>query len=1026
MANSVSDIIINITANASNALQGLNQVRSTVQETVNSTGSGFRNFGNNAKQAGDLVEQNMGNAANALGMFEKQAGIHFQAGGNQITGFGGRITTFGKNLQANLRSAGNSVSNFGRNVQEKMGTQSAMAFAAAGAAALSFSKQCITGAMNAESAWSRYGALVNSSGGNWQAQSKEVKAWARDVSNSYGYAVSDTREASAALMQAGNSYDFVKNNMSSVAALAARTGTTQTEAANMITMALNGRANALRKATGLEIENYRAADGTIDKQRLMTDILNQNKDALEAHSDTTEAAVARMENSWNSFKTSLGQAMLPVIQTLVPIIQGIADAFNKLPAPVKTAIAAFLLIGGAIGVVLGFVGLIAPAIVTIGGLISSIAGAGGVIAWLGTQVTMVSAAFPILGTVFGFVAANLLPIIAIVGAVVGVLYLLYEAGKRLGWWSDLGGMFQKFGETLTWVGGQIMGFIQWLGLLVTDFPQAMSKLGDFVNNIGPAISGFLSQLGPLLGEMGNIIGEALGGLGDMIAEHIGNGDLSTGILRLVAPIPMIIFNALSYIAPMVGPALEGLGNWILNGLSSALGGLGSAIVGALQGLGQWVSDGLSNALSDIPGTIGRIIDATPVGQIASSLGLKLSDAFRQLPGMITGALGGIGGAIAGALGNLGNSVDGGGVLSGIRAMLTPIPTLVGTLLARVGPIARQTLANGWTAITAMFSQLGSRILSTITTIPTRVGMAFMRLVTIIRLRINQARAVAGTVMASLRNIIINRIMSIPGRVGQIFSLFVQMIRTRIIRAAAQARQGANQIKQAIVDRISQMYTDAQNWFNNLASNIASWLSTAASNAISGAKQIYDNIVNKIKEIPKAVGDELAKIPGKISSALASAASAAASGAANIVSSFLSGMGINSPGKIQRWSEWEFQSVPDNMELSGVEASRNAYKAASDIVRSWNTGMTPLGTPKIDFTASSVMDEVGGSLDVQLLSSNIARMTPIPTQKQASVDNSKTTNNDNTRHITVENITLECNDLTQAQSRRILYNALQGL
>jgi hypothetical protein len=45
-------------------------------------------------------------------------------------------------------------------------------------------------------------------------------------------------------------------------------------------------------------------------------------------------------------------AMLPVLQTLVPIIQGIADAFNKLPQPVKTAIAAFLLVGGAVSIVL--------------------------------------------------------------------------------------------------------------------------------------------------------------------------------------------------------------------------------------------------------------------------------------------------------------------------------------------------------------------------------------------------------------------------------------------------------------------------------------------------------------------------------------------------------------------------------------------------------------------------------------------------------------------------------------------------
>jgi hypothetical protein len=247
---SVSDIIINITANASQAVAGLNQVKTTVESTVNSTRQTMNGYTQSVEGAGQGTADAMATANTALSTFERQAGLGFNAGTQRTGSFANAMTRMGNRVSTVSTNVGSRISGMGRTIQTRLGGQTAMAFAAAGAAALSFSKQCISAAMSSESAWSRYGALVNSSGGNWQAQQKEVKSWAREVSNSYGYAVSDTREASAALMQAGNSFDFVKNNMASVSALAARTGTTQTEAANMITMALNGRANALRKATG--------------------------------------------------------------------------------------------------------------------------------------------------------------------------------------------------------------------------------------------------------------------------------------------------------------------------------------------------------------------------------------------------------------------------------------------------------------------------------------------------------------------------------------------------------------------------------------------------------------------------------------------------------------------------------------------------------------------------------------------------------------------------------------------------------
>jgi hypothetical protein len=1000
--NTVSDIIIKVTADASQAIQGLNQVKTTVTNTVNETANGFKNFRNNSSAAAKGTEADFAAAGAGLGMFERQAGIHFQAAGNQVTGFGGRITVFGKQLQGNLKSAGASVTKFGANIKQKLGTEAGLAFAAAGAAALSFSKQCIDAAVQSEAAWSRYGGLVNSAGGNWQQQSKEVKQWARDVSNSYGYAVSDTREASATLMQAGNSFDFVKNNMQSVAALAARTGTTQTEAAQMITSALNGKAMALRKATGLEIENYRAADGSIDKQRLMNDILNQNTDALKAHGETTEAMIARLQNSWGALKTSLGQALLPVLQMIVPAIQWVVDAFNKLPGPVKPVISVILLIGGVVGVVLGALAMLAPAIMAFGTMISAIASAGGVIAALGGMVTTLSAAFPLLAGAVSFFVSTLLPIIAVVAAVVAAFILLYEVGKKLGWWNDLGGMFKKFGETLSWVGGQIMGFLEWCGRLFTDFPAAMQQLQDFLGSI------------------------------DIM-----------GIIRA-------LFDA--------------------SPLGAIMNAFGVKLSDALFGLGEWVYNGLQSALSDIPGTIGRIIDATPVGQIANSLGIKLSDALRNVPKLLADSLKGIKDSILGALTGLGDGVDGGGLSSGIMAVIMPIPTMIRKVFSEIWPQARQVLVNTWNNIVQGFQSIGGRIWTALTGIPGRVAAAFERVKQVFQQKLGEIRTKASQLMARIRSTIIDPILGIPAwiafhleRLKLIFQQKLIALRFKVAQLMARIRKAIidaimyipgwvsvrlerlklifqqklidirfktaqlmARIRDTIRDKIMEAYHKARDWLSKIGPAVSEKLGEAAQRAMEGAKQIYQNIIDKIMEIPKKVEEELNKIPGKIKNALANAASQANLGAASIVASFMSGLSARSPGKIQRFTKWEFESLEGHISRAGHNAQRSSYTAASNIVKAWTDGMPGVLKPNVEFGRVPSVADLQRTMQIQPLISNLQQMHAVPTTTQATTKNSNVTNKDNSRHIHIENITLECGELTQAQSKKVLYNALQGL
>ena len=439
---------------------------------------------------------------------------------------------------------------------------------------------------------------------------------------------------------------------------------------------------------------------------------------------------------------------------------------------------------------------------------------------------------------------------------------------------------------------------------------------------------------------------------------------------------------------------------VISRLQEVFNGFRSIITGLFQGDMGSVLDGLTDLFGpDLATKISSGID-TAINTVKEKLG--------QIPQMIGDALSG--------LGNIGG---GGGFVTGLLAMFNPLPTLIGAIFGRIGPTIMLKLVEARTIAHTLMNTIGSRILSAITSIPTRIAASFMRIVTTIRLRLNQARAIATQLMNNLKNAVISRITSIPGRVGAIFTMFVQTVRNRLTQARAQASQIANMIKQGIIDKIQQMYTDARNWFSQLASNIGSWLSTAAANTLSGAKQIYDNIINKVKEIPQKVADEFGKIPGKISSALSSAAAAAASGAAAIISSFKSALGIASPGYAQRMTEAEFNSIPMHIEQSGVQATAQAYKQASNIVNSWSRGMNPTQPGLLNST-----------LDVGVVGRGLTSLQrPVPGQALRGNTNNTTRNINNDNHsktIIVKEIKLDCNNLTQAQSRRILYNALEGL
>ena len=1001
---------------------------------------------------------------------------------------GGKMSSAVTGMGAKVTNAGNRISEAGKKIKSALGTEAALAFTAAGTAATNFAKQCISSAVKSESEWTRFGALVQSSGGSWTAEAqKDIKGWAKTFSNNMGYAVSDTREASMALMQFGVKSSQLESSMRGVAAVAARTGMTEAEASNMVISALNGRGMQLAKLTGLRIEDYKTADGQIDQERLLNDLYEQNKDALEAHSKTTEAAIQRMNNSWGSFKTSIGQALLPVVNIIADVVGAIAKWFADLPGPAKTFIAVLLVLGGVIGTVIGVLGLIAPALISLGGIIAAIGSAGGVVAYLAPAFAGLTTIF---GGFLGVLSSLLLPILAVVAA----LGALYFVGLEMGWWNDLSGMVAKFGEVLGQVIGVIGNFINWFILLFTDFPKAQQMFSDFINSLPGIVMGALGALGEWIGQaLGNAwnslssagwglieavgqmfsnaitgivsyaqdfgsqiistITDALSNLGSMVVP---GGGLVEGILSIIAPIPMLLYGKIVEFGPQVLPAinqfvtdlvngfneqLNGLGEWIAQSLSNipgivsdTLSGLGGAISGALSGLGSSILSGIGGAISAVRDGLLMVMDGLVsalsglgnlpvVGPLFDGLAKSIQYAASMISIFSNAAIGII------------NVFT--GLLSGTMSVGDAFNAIGGIISIALGQV-QVLVANFVTTIISNFMGIGNRILQGFLNIPAMLAQFFTLAVQQIQMKLAQARMIAGLLVTMLVQSISIRFNMLVARVRMIFTSIVNAIRSRLANARGIASNLANMIRNAIVTRFNLIIARVRSIFQRIVSTIRQRLSNAVSSAKQKAQEILQGIKDKVSQIPQMVADEFNKIKDKISSALDNAKNVAVQKIGDLVAAVKGALGIASPGFIQRMVTWEFNSIPGIISDNGVLAVKEAGKMASGIVDAWTSNTSDLIMPGLSMTGSDFssllhnqsIDLLRGNpmiqQDLSLLTSNMKVPTMQGAGSREIINNTTHTTDDHQTHIHIDKIELDCNNLTKQESRQILYNALDGL
>jgi len=608
-----------------------------------------------------------------------------------------------------IRGQDNTGGAFG-SAQQRVGalkTAVGGAVTAMSASMLSYAKSAVDSAMTAEQEWNKFSNAVDKNGGNWDKQSDEIKKWVRDYSNEMGRSVADTRAAMTTYMSMGMSFKDSQDAMKATSNYAAQMGLSQEQAAGQLQKAFMGNGKAL-KSLGLDIKDYKdETTGAVDKQKLLTDILNRTGGAADKYADSSTAKFQRLNNVLAGLKTDFGAAIMDAITPLIPVVQGFLDVINNLPGPVKSVGFAAIALGAGIGIIAGplmsVIGLMETlgfTLPTIGGLLGALGGE--TAALTGEELALAAAQAGLSAEELGAAAAHatngialeaeglaattasggfwsmaaaelaaLWPILAIAAAVGAFVVIVEQIGESLGWWTDFSTMLDAIQAGVQRLWSAFMNSPQVQGAIAA-VQNAVSQLWSFVKPIFDWIGAAWNNLfksegagsgGPdVVGQIINFFGQ-LGSIASQVFGVLQQG--FTAVFSVISPLWVMLSNLVTIFSSLMNGSMS----WqdaIISAITTIISGLSgfSTRVGqvALQ-IGRAILNSIINAVRPLPGRIWQFLTQaitrfisfrTRVATIAVQAGLRILQGIvnrvRQIPGQVGTFMMRVPGRIASAAG----------------------------------------------------------------------------------------------------------------------------------------------------------------------------------------------------------------------------------------------------------------------------------------------------------------------------------------------------------------------------------------
>lgn len=233
---------------------------------------------------------------------------------------------------------------------------------------------------------------------------------------------------------------------------------------------------------------------------------------------TVKSQLEILRNRLNNLAISIGDILLPIINSIVGALQNVIDWFYNLDNSTKKTI---LIVGGLIA-----------AISPVAGIISGIAGAISFIT--GTVI-------PALTTAINFLLAN--PIVLIIAAIVGLVALIATKGE------EIQAILQSVDD-----------FLQ--GVFTTDWSQSFGILGEILNAFFATVKSIWDSIKAVFDGIIDFIRGVF--TGDWERAWTGVQEIFKGIFTALVAIAKAPLNGIIGLINMVIDAI----NWMINGLNS--------------------------------------------------------------------------------------------------------------------------------------------------------------------------------------------------------------------------------------------------------------------------------------------------------------------------------------------------------------------------------------------------------------------------------------------------------------------------
>jgi hypothetical protein len=308
---------------------------------------------------------------------------------------------------------------------------------------------------------------------------KDMKGSLDDIeaaSRRTGQSTEDNIAAYTLLVAATRSTSKAHSELATAEDLAAFKGISVSDAARAITQAAGGNTRALKE---MGIQTKDASGKQLSAQAIMEKLTAAVHGQADAFGNTAVGQMARYHESLDQTKEKVGEALLPVLQQLLAILQPIFTWLSNNTAILK---------------------VLAPILGIVAGVVLAVSAATKV--WVAIQ------------TILDVVLADN-PIGAIILAIAGLIAIIIIVVSH---WRDFLGIIQAVWGWLENLGSWILG--NWkiivdvllgpLGLIITNFQTIYGAIQDVIGAlgaIGHAVSDALGWLGKLPKKAGGIAGK---------------------------------------------------------------------------------------------------------------------------------------------------------------------------------------------------------------------------------------------------------------------------------------------------------------------------------------------------------------------------------------------------------------------------------------------------------------------------------------------------------------------------------------